>query len=79
MIYPPPLGYAPPMAYPPPLIVCAQPAYYPSPNVTYIGGPGSCAPNYYAGGQGPCYGSPSVIYFGRLQAHREGYHFRHYR
>lgn len=53
-------------------------AYYPqySPNVMYIGGPGTCGPNYY--NYYPQYSS-SVIYFGGLQAYREGYNFRHCR
>jgi hypothetical protein len=62
----------------------AQTAYYDpyyaqqyySPNVMYIGGPGTCGPNsynYYPQQSG------SVIYFGGLQAYRQGYHFRHCR
>ena len=55
-------------------------AYYPqpyySPNVMYIGSPGTCGPNYY--NYYP-YQNGSVIYFGGLQAYREGYHFRHCR
>jgi hypothetical protein len=58
----------------------AHDAYYPpqyySPNVMYIGGPGTCGPNYY--NYYP-YQSGSVIYFGGLQAYRQGYHFRHCR
>jgi len=52
--------------------------YYPqySPNVMYVGGPGTCGPNYY--NYYP-YQNSSVIYFGGLQAYREGYHFRHCR
>jgi len=53
--------------------------YYPqysSPNVMYIGGSGTCGPNYY--NSYPFYNS-SVVYFGGLQAYREGYHFRHCR
>ena len=49
--------------------------YY-SPNVMYIGSPGTCGPNYY--NYNP-YQNGSVIYFGGLQAYREGYHFRHCR
>ena len=68
---------------------CAQPgyydpynAYYPqqqyySPNVMYIGGPGTCGPNYY-NNYYP-YQNNSVIYFGGMQAYRHGYHFRHCR
>ena len=52
----------------------AQPYY--APNVMYVGGQGSCGANYY--NYYPCQNS-SVIYFGGLQACREGYHFRHYR
>jgi hypothetical protein len=66
---------------------CAQPgnyaaynAYYPqqyySPNVMYIGGPGTCGPNY--NNYYP-YQNGSVIYFGGMQAYRHGYHFRHCR
>jgi hypothetical protein len=66
---------------------CAQPgyydpynAYYPqqyySPNVTYIGSPGTCGPNY--NNYYP-YQNSSVIYFGGMQAYRQGYHFRHCR
>jgi hypothetical protein len=54
-------------------------AYYPqyySPNVMYVGGPGTCGPNYY--NYYPNYSS-SVIYFGGLQAYRHGYNFRHCR
>jgi hypothetical protein len=55
-------------------------AYYPqqyySPNVMYIGRPGTCGPNYY--NYYP-YQSSSVIYFGGMQAARHGYHFRHCR
>jgi hypothetical protein len=59
----------------------AEPAYYSSytyssPNVIYVGGPGSCGPTYYD--SPPC-STPNVIYFGRIQASREGYHFRHCR
>ena len=60
-------GYAYYSGYPQP--------YY-SPNVTYIGSPGTCGPNYY--NYYP-YQNSSVIYFGGLQAYREGYHFRHCR
>lgn len=66
---------------------CAQPAYeyhYPyyiqqqhySPNVMYVGSPGTCGPNYY--NYYP-YQNNSVIYFGGMQAYRHGYHFRHCR
>lgn len=54
------------------------PSYYPqyySPNVIYIGGPGTCGPNY---SHYPNY-HPSVIYFGGMQAARHGYNFRHCR
>lgn len=51
--------------------------YYSSdPNVIYIGGPGTCGPNYY---HSPRYSSPNVIYFGHEQAYRHGYNFRHCR
>jgi hypothetical protein len=52
--------------------------YYNSynPNVIYIGGPGTCGPNYYDYGR--C-STPNVIYFGREQAYRHGYNFRHCR
>jgi hypothetical protein len=53
------------------------PQQYSSPNVMYIGSPGTCGPNYY--NYNPYYGNGSVIYFGGLQAYREGYHFRHCR
>ena len=61
--------------------VYAEPAYYSSysyssPNVIYVGGPGTCGPTYYD--SPPC-STPNVIYFGRIQASREGYHFRHCR
>ena len=70
-----------------PATTCAQPTYYDpaysyypqphySPNVMYIGGPGTCGPNYY--NYYP-YQNSSVIYFGGLQAYRHGYHFRHCR
>jgi hypothetical protein len=52
------------------------PQYYYSPNVMYIGGPGTCGPNYY--NYYPNYSS-SVIYFGGVQAYRQGYNFRHCR
>lgn len=61
---------------------CAYPVYDPyypqqySPNVMYIGGPGTCGPNYYSY---PRYNSSQVIYFGGLQAYRQGYNFRHCR
>jgi hypothetical protein len=59
----------------------SYPAYsyssgYYNPNVMYIGGPGTCGPTYYD--YAPC-SSPNVIYFGRTQSYREGYHFRHCR
>lgn len=50
--------------------------YYRDPNVIYIGGPGSCGPRYYD--YAPC-STPNVIYFGREQAYRHGYNFRHCR
>ena len=53
---------------------CAS-TYY-NPNVIYVGGPGSCGPNYYGYSR---YHSPNVIYFGRNQAYREGYNFGHCR
>jgi hypothetical protein len=53
---------------------CAS-TYY-NPNVIYVGGPGSCGPNYY---RYPRYSTPNVIYFGREQAYREGYNFGHCR
>jgi len=53
---------------------CAS-TYY-NPNVIYVGGPGSCGPNYYGYSR---YCSPNVIYFGRGQAYREGYNFGHCR
>src|SRR5688500_18702187 len=59
---------------------CAYPVYDPyypqvySPNVTYICGPGTRGPNYY---NYPRYNSGQVIYFGGLQAYRQGYNFRH--
>lgn len=55
------------------------PNYYPGyhhPNVMYVGGPGSCGPNYYPYAR---YDTPNVIYFGGMQAARHGYHFRHCR
>jgi hypothetical protein len=54
-------------------------AYYPqsySPNVVYVGNPGTCGPNYY---NYQPYSSSQVIYFGGMQAYRQGYHFRHCR
>ena len=70
-------------AYPPQYYNTYYPQY--SPNVMYVGGPGTCGPNYYSGCGGyynnyypNCAGS-SVIYFGGLQACREGYNFRHRR
>jgi hypothetical protein len=47
-----------------------------NPNVIYIGGPGTCGPNYYDYGR--C-STPNVIHFGREQAYRQGYNFRHCR
>lgn len=47
-----------------------QGGYY-NPNVLYVGGPGSCGPEYYRYSQ--C--APNVIYFGRGQAYRQGYSF----
>ena len=54
------------------------PSTYYNPNVIYVGGPGTCGPNYYGCGYGG-YSAPNVIYFGRRQAYRDGYNFRHYR
>ena len=51
-------------------------SYYSNPNVIYVGGPGSCGPRYY---DYPSYSTPNVIYFGREQAYRHGYNFRHCR
>jgi hypothetical protein len=48
----------------------------PAPNVIYVGGPGSCGPNYY-NHYGYC--APNVIYFGRGESYLRGYHFRHCR
>lgn len=62
-------GGASTCAYPQQYYAGCYPQCY-SPNVTYVGG-GYC--NYY-----PNYSS-SVIYFGGIQACREGYRFRHYR
>jgi hypothetical protein len=53
---------------------CAS-TYY-NPNVIYVGGPGSCGPNYYNHSR---YASPNVIYFGGAQAYRHGYNFGHCR
>ncbi len=52
--------------------------YYPQyfPNVMYIGGPGSCGPNF---GYFPRFSTPNVIYFGELQGYRQGYQFRYCR
>jgi hypothetical protein len=47
-----------------------------NPNVIYIGGPGTCGPTYY---DYPRCSTPNVIYFGREQAYRQGYNFRHCR
>jgi hypothetical protein len=66
-----PVYAAPVYAAPAP---CAS-TYY-NPNVIYVGGPGTCGPNYYGYGG---YSAPNVIYFGRRQAYREGYSFRHCR
>ena len=51
-------------------------SYYSNPNVIYVGGPRSCGPGYY---DYPSCSTPNVIYFGREQAYRHGYNFRHYR
>lgn len=69
--YPQQTYYDPAYAYYP---TYPQPQY--APNVMYIGSPGTCGPNYY--NYYP-YQNSSVIYFGGLQAYREGYHFRHCR
>jgi hypothetical protein len=67
-----------PVAYATPVYPAATPcaSQYYSPNVIYIGSPGTCGPNYY--NYQPC-SNPNVIYFGRGQAYREGYNFRHCR
>ena len=67
--------YAQPGYYEPYSGYYPQQQYY-SPNVMYIGGPGTCGPNYYNSYQ---YQNSSVIYFGGMQAYRHGYHFRHCR
>ena len=69
--------YATPAYSPPCYSYSGYSGYYNyDPNVIYIGGPGSCGPNYYDYGR--C-STPNVIYFGREQAHRQGYNFRHCR
>jgi hypothetical protein len=78
-----PLVAAIPVAYAAPAYAtpCHSGYYNYNPNVIYIGGPGSCGPNYYGYGNydyGRC-ASPNVIYFGREQAYRHGYNFRHCR
>ena len=64
---------------------CATPAsymapyyasYYSDPNVIYVGGPRTCGQRYY---DYPSCSTPNVIYFGREQAYRQGYNFRHCR
>ena len=67
--------YAQPGYYDPYNGYYPQQQYY-SPNVMYIGGPGTCGPNYY---NSYPYQNGSVIYFGGMQAYRHGYHFRHCR
>lgn len=87
IVYQPPIFTAEPVVSYQPVVaavpVCAVPAYaappacastFYNPNVVYVGGSGSCGPNYYGYG-GYC--TPNVIYFGRRQAYREGYNFRH--
>jgi len=51
-------------------------SYYSNPNVIYVGSPGTCGPRYY---DYPSCSTPNVIYFGREQAYRHGYNFRHHR
>lgn len=87
IVYQPPVVNGPAPAYqaPVPVVPVVTPAYpvvsgcastYYNPNVIYIGGPGSCGPNYY---HYPRYSTPNVIFFGRGQAYREGYNFGHCR
>src|SRR3954470_6618374 len=85
---PAPVVYAQPVAYqappvfvqapvyvqqPAPLFCAAQPppCYGAPSQVIYVAGPGSCEPDYCA----PRRCDPNVIYFGRIQACREGYEF----
>lgn len=91
IVYQPPIVTGAPAYYTQPVVaavqiipICATPAYtapyyasyYSNPNVTYIGGPGSCGPRYY---DSPKCSTWNIIYFGREQAYRQGYHFRHCR
>jgi hypothetical protein len=90
----PPIVYQPPVVTGPPVATyysalpvaphCATrdymapyySSYYSNPNVIYVGSPGTCGPRYYD--YPPC-STPNVIYFGREQAYRHGYNFRHCR
>jgi hypothetical protein len=91
----PPIVYQPPIVMGEPVVtyqpvVAAVPVYatpvyaapapcastYHNPNVIYVGGPGTCGPNSC---DYPRYSTPNVIYFGRTQAYRHGYNFRHCR
>jgi hypothetical protein len=77
-----PVVYQAPVIYQAPVSFQA-PVYYeqtapapcpPTPNVIYVGGPGSCGPNFY---NYPGCASPTVIFFGQGEAYQRGYHFRH--
>lgn len=46
------------------------------PTVIYVNGPVTCAGGYYKPAYCP---PPNVIYFGRGQAHQQGYNFSHRR
>jgi hypothetical protein len=87
---PPPVVYTQPVVYQAPPVVLQVPVYAqqeapllyappppcygPSSDVIYVAGPGSCQQDYCL----PRRCEPSnVIYFGRMQACREGYQFRH--
>jgi hypothetical protein len=89
---PAPVVYAQPVVYqappvfvqapvyvqqPAPLFCAAQapPCYGPASQFIYVPGPGSCQQDYCA----PRRCDPNVIYFGRMQACREGYQFGHAR
>ena len=72
VIYQAPVSFQAPVSYEPAAVPqCPSPA-----NVIYVGGPGSCGPNFY---NYPRYCSPNVIFFGQGEAYLRGYHFRHSR
>ena len=78
VVYQAPVIYQAPVSFQGPVTyegTVAAP-YPTTPNVIYVGGPGSCGPNFYTY---PRYSSPNVIFFGQWEAYQRGYHFRHRR